>query len=373
MFSKNFLFFNLLKKSFCVFLFFFFCLNIACFAAGDIDYPAFSSPVVDEVDLLSSSEREQILNTISQLKDYQLAVVILKDTRGLPTQEYTLKLANNWGVGKASKNNGVLFSIVPSAREVRIDTGYGTEEKLTDAMSGKILDDYVIPYFKEDNIPQGVLMGTQMIVNLLNYPQIANALIEQTANKKEISTQEKEQNIIDTAIPTKPFLLEDMKAALLKLFERIPYEPDPLADDDVVQDEGVRVIGTSIFCLILVLAAALVGKDAIKSKSIILGCVVLVLLSFAGFLMSFAFGFEVIAAMFILLIFSAFFYPGLMFLFFISPAFKTNIIPSNVKVGISNSKHSSRDDWSGSSHSSGGSFSGGGGGRFGGGGAGRKW
>ena len=162
--------FGVLCIIFCLILFFPYGLNKKPVVEQKtkVDYPSFTSPVVDEIDLLSSSEREQILNTISQLKDYQLAVVILKDTRGLPVQEYTLKLAKTWAIGEAGKNNGVLFSIVPSARKVRIDTGYGTEESLTDMKLGMILDDYVVPYFKKDNIPQGIISGTQAIVAHLN-------------------------------------------------------------------------------------------------------------------------------------------------------------------------------------------------------------
>jgi len=133
-----------------------------------VDYPAFTGPVVDEVDLLTANQRQEVLNNIRELKDYQLAVAILKDTRGLPVQEYTLKLAKTWGIGEAGKNNGILFSIVPSQREVRITTGYGTGEKLTDMKVGMILDKYVVPYFIQENIPQGIISGTQAIVTHLN-------------------------------------------------------------------------------------------------------------------------------------------------------------------------------------------------------------
>ena len=133
-----------------------------------IDYPAFTSPVVDEDGLLTANQKQEVLNYIQELKDYQLAVAILKDTRGVPMEQYAVDLFNNWGIGSKEKNNGVLFVIAPSMRQVRIPTGYGAEGLLTDIKSGIILDNYVIPYFKQENIPQGIISGTNAIVRTLN-------------------------------------------------------------------------------------------------------------------------------------------------------------------------------------------------------------
>jgi len=211
MFSKNFfLFLNSLKKIFCCFLFFLFCLNIISFAKNNIDYPAYTSPVVDEVGLLTANQKQEVLNYIQELKDYQLAVVILKDTRGLPVQEYTLKLAKTWGVGKAGKNNGVLFSIVPSAREVRIDTGSGAGEELTDMKAGMILDNYVIPYFKQDNIPQGIISGTNAIVRTLNGEKLIaekSSDINQNNNSEKGYVVPKEDKLLVSIILLIPCIL----------------------------------------------------------------------------------------------------------------------------------------------------------------------
>lgn len=152
------------------------CTLVACcctaFAWGSdtesITFPAYSNDIVDEVNLLDASARTQIQNYINQLENFKLAVVVLKDTRGLTIEQYGYQLGRKWGVGDAKTDNGVLFIVVPSARKVRIEVGYGAEGVLTDARSGIILDNYVIPHFKRGNLPGGIISGTRAIVNHLN-------------------------------------------------------------------------------------------------------------------------------------------------------------------------------------------------------------
>ena len=123
---------------------------------------------MDEVHLLEPAARQQIQTQINQLQHFKLAVVVLKDTRGLPIDQYGYQLGRRWGVGDAKTDNGILFIVVPSARKVRIEVGYGAEAALTDAQSGIILDEYVIPYFKQGDLPGGIVSGTRAIAGHLS-------------------------------------------------------------------------------------------------------------------------------------------------------------------------------------------------------------
>ena len=129
-----------------------------------ITFPAYTGPVVDEVNLLNASARQAIETQIRQLEHFQLAIVVLKDTRGLPLEQYSYQLARKWGVGNANTDNGIVFVIVPSARKVRMEVGYGAEGVLTDAQSGIILDNYVIPHFKQGDLSGGIVNGTRALV-----------------------------------------------------------------------------------------------------------------------------------------------------------------------------------------------------------------
>ena len=70
---------------------------------------------------------------------------------------YATELFRRWGIGDKSKNNGILLLVVPSAKQVRIEVGYGLEGALNDAKAGEILDRYFIPYAKQNQFEQGIL------------------------------------------------------------------------------------------------------------------------------------------------------------------------------------------------------------------------
>jgi uncharacterized protein len=71
----------------------------------------------------------------------------------------TLALGRNWGVGKKDKNNGILIGISTGLRKIRIQNGYGIETILSDAETKKIIDDIIIPEFKNGNYFEGTKKG----------------------------------------------------------------------------------------------------------------------------------------------------------------------------------------------------------------------
>jgi uncharacterized protein len=71
----------------------------------------------------------------------------------------TLAVARNWGVGKKEKNNGILIGISTGLRKIRIQNGYGIESRLSDAETKKIIDDIIIPEFKNGNYFEGTKNG----------------------------------------------------------------------------------------------------------------------------------------------------------------------------------------------------------------------
>ena len=68
------------------------------------------------------------------------------------------------GIGDKKKNNGILFLVSTGDRDVRIEVGYGLEGKLPDGKTGRILDDYVIPYFRNDDWDNGIKNGFNAII-----------------------------------------------------------------------------------------------------------------------------------------------------------------------------------------------------------------
>lgn len=127
--------------------------------------------VQDYAGVLSPDTKTKISLMGSQLKGKTKAhvlVVTVKSLEGSPISDYSLGIMRQWGVGDKTLNNGVVMVIVadssqPSPR-YRIEVGYGLEGALPDGKVGRILDDYMLPYFQKGDYDQGILGGYQAVI-----------------------------------------------------------------------------------------------------------------------------------------------------------------------------------------------------------------
>lgn len=122
--------------------------------------------VVDMAGVLSPQQLAQLNQRISTLErdtGAELAVVVLQRTYDATPKEYATELFNRWGVGKRDADNGVLMLVSLGDRRVEIETGYGMEAILPDAVAGEILDTAVIPRFRQGDIAGGILAGVEAI------------------------------------------------------------------------------------------------------------------------------------------------------------------------------------------------------------------
>ncbi len=130
-----------------------------------------SAHVHDYANLLTAEQQaslEELAQSVERRTTAELAVVTVPSLRGETVESYAHELFNTWGIGKKKTNNGVLFLIAPTERRMRIEVGYGLEPLLTDALCGEIRDTQIIPRFKENDYPAGVMAGTKRLVAVLN-------------------------------------------------------------------------------------------------------------------------------------------------------------------------------------------------------------
>ena len=135
------------------------------------NFPALTGRVVDQARVLSPSikdELETMLATHENNTTNQVVVVTIKSLGNAQIEEYSLELARHWGIGQKGKDNGVVLVVAPNDKQVRIEVGYGLEGTLTDALSSNIINYYIIPEFKKGDIQNGIKIGTQKIIALLD-------------------------------------------------------------------------------------------------------------------------------------------------------------------------------------------------------------
>lgn len=94
----------------------------------------------------------------------QIAVVIIPTTGNYTVDEVALEIGRRWGVGNKDINNGIVLLIAKDDRKLKIEVGYGLEGAIPDITAKSIIDNYIVPNFKNDNYYRGIDEGTDAII-----------------------------------------------------------------------------------------------------------------------------------------------------------------------------------------------------------------
>ena len=107
---------------------------------------------------------EQKLISFDDSTSTQIAVVLIRSLEGYDVADYAVRLAQKWGIGRQKKNNGALLLVSIGDRKVTIQTGYGLEGALPDAIAKRIIESQIKPNFKQGNYYLGLEHGTDAII-----------------------------------------------------------------------------------------------------------------------------------------------------------------------------------------------------------------
>ena len=139
---------------------------LAAPASAQPAFPELTGRVVDQGRLLSTEKRTELtgkLEALEQQTGDQLVVVTLRSLEGYDIADYGYQLGRAWGIGRQGVDNGVLLIVAPEERKVRIEVGYGLEPVLTDAMSAQIIQNDILPAFRNGGFERGITQGVDAI------------------------------------------------------------------------------------------------------------------------------------------------------------------------------------------------------------------
>lgn len=132
-----------------------------------LDVPRLTGRVNDTAGMLSKdavSRLDAALADFQRTDSTQLVVLTIPSLQGEPLEDYAVKVAQAWGIGQKGKDNGVLLLVSKGDRKVRIEVGYGLEGRLTDALTGRIIDHAIVPAFKAGRFDAGIEAGVAAII-----------------------------------------------------------------------------------------------------------------------------------------------------------------------------------------------------------------
>lgn len=106
---------------------------------------------------------EALLTELDQKTGAQVAIVTVRSLQGGEINDFAVRLFERWGIGGAAEDNGVLLLAAIDDRAVRIEVGYGLEGLINDASAGRMLDEAVLPYFRQNDYASGLAAGAVTI------------------------------------------------------------------------------------------------------------------------------------------------------------------------------------------------------------------
>ncbi len=127
---------------------------------------------------------DQLLIALEQQTTAQVAVVMLHSIGDQTDFDFAQALFEKWGIGGASKDNGLLILFIEDQRTVRFHTGFGLEGILPDAICKQIQIQKMVPRFKEGNVDAGMIAGVEEVIKILTDPTYADEINEATKPKE---------------------------------------------------------------------------------------------------------------------------------------------------------------------------------------------
>ena len=159
-----------------IYNFLFFILLLFSISVNSQDIPDPMSPprlVNDFAGILNANQvrhLEQKLVMFDDSSSSQIVVLIVKSLNGLTKEEFADRVGEKWGVGQKGKNNGVVVLVKPKygneAGKARISVGYGLEGAIPDAISKRIVENEMVPYFKAGDYFTGIDKATSTLISL---------------------------------------------------------------------------------------------------------------------------------------------------------------------------------------------------------------
>jgi uncharacterized protein len=150
-------------------------------AASQVPVPPLTGHVTDQTGTLTAEQKstlEQTLTAFEARKGSQLAVLMVASTTPEEVEQFALRVAEKWKVGRKKVDDGAILVVAKDDRAVRIEVGYGLEGALNDLTSKRIISETILPRFKAQDIYGGIAAGVGQMISVVDgesLPQPSNS------------------------------------------------------------------------------------------------------------------------------------------------------------------------------------------------------
>ncbi len=136
-----------------------------------VPIPPLKARITDLAGVLPADGKSRLearLATFEQSKGSQLAVLVVPTTQPESIEQYSLRVAEAWRLGRKGIDDGALLLVAVSDKSLRIEVGYGLEGVLTDAVAKRIISEVIVPYFKRGDYAAGIDAGIDAMIGVIS-------------------------------------------------------------------------------------------------------------------------------------------------------------------------------------------------------------
>jgi uncharacterized protein len=144
---------------------------LAGIAQAQVVVPPLVGHVTDQTGTLTQDQKATLEHTLTAFeahKGTQLAVLMLATTLPEGIEQYALRVAEKWKLGRKKVDDGVILVVAKDDRTARIEVGYGLEGALSDIVSKRIISETILPRFKQGDFYGGVQAGAAQIMQVVD-------------------------------------------------------------------------------------------------------------------------------------------------------------------------------------------------------------
>jgi uncharacterized protein len=143
---------------------------VAVLPAAALEVPTYPERVNDRADMLDADAEARLGERLAALErstGAQVVVLTIPSLEGEVLEDYSLRVADEWGLGRADRDDGLLFLVARDDRKMRFEVGYGLEGTIPDVIAGRILDGAVRPRFRDGDFAGGIEAGVEAVAGAI--------------------------------------------------------------------------------------------------------------------------------------------------------------------------------------------------------------
>lgn len=145
--------------------------------AAEIPIPDLTARITDQTATLTAEQKsglESRLASFEKQKGSQIAVLIVPSTKPETIEQYSIRVFDQWKLGRKHIDDGVLLIIAKNDRKLRIEVGYGLEGALPDAMAKRIIEEVIAPQLKKGNYSDGINAGLLSVISVIKGEELTS-------------------------------------------------------------------------------------------------------------------------------------------------------------------------------------------------------